>query len=285
MEGVNPLTQGKFTWGQVVKLFLARDISPRTKRNYEARLASFETLDSVVIDNITYDDLHPILRQMKTDYSFYTYKTGVTIARSVFRYASERLDIAMVNPLRDVDLSIPREAPVIDKRVLTVSEIDSLVQQLKPRHRLPTALMGYCGLRIGEVRGLRWMDITDTEIHIRQQRYEDGSFGSLKTRNSIRTIPLPDKVNVLIDRKVVPFNQEDTLLPMQYSYLLKREYHKVGYQISPHSLRHSFATNCVQNGLDYRTVAALLGDTVNTVMNTYSHVNDDMMDRAREIMG
>ncbi|MCS4455170.1 tyrosine-type recombinase/integrase [Clostridium botulinum] len=44
-----------------------------------------------------------------------------------------------------------------------------------------------------------------------------------------------------------------------------------------HELRHTYATKLISNGVDFKTVAQLLGHTVEQTMKTYSHVNDDMM--------
>ena len=47
--------------------------------------------------------------------------------------------------------------------------------------------------------------------------------------------------------------------------------------LSSHHLRHSYATNLIAMGVDFKTAASLLGDTVEMVFNVYSHVNTDMM--------
>ena len=43
-----------------------------------------------------------------------------------------------------------------------------------------------------------------------------------------------------------------------------------------HALRHTFATTLISHGVDVKTVAALLGDRMETVMKTYIHYTDDM---------
>ena len=57
---------------------------------------------------------------------------------------------------------------------------------------------------------------------------------------------------------------------------------KIDNRLSPHSLRHTYASNLLAHGVDIRTVAALLGDTVPTVIKTYIHYTDDMRAAAAE---
>ena len=65
---------------------------------------------------------------------------------------------------------------------------------------------------------------------------------------------------------------------------MNNKFIKCGFNITIHSLRHTYATNLIANGLDFKTTAKLLGHTVEQTMKTYSHVNDDMMDNARKII-
>lgn len=65
---------------------------------------------------------------------------------------------------------------------------------------------------------------------------------------------------------------------------LHREYIKLGFDISIHELRHTYATNFIANGIDFKTAAEYLGHSVKMAMLVYSHVNDDMRKRAVDII-
>ena len=65
---------------------------------------------------------------------------------------------------------------------------------------------------------------------------------------------------------------------------LSKVYNYGGYQITPHSLRHAYATVALQKGVDFKTLSYLLGDTIEVVMRTYAHVNTDMLDHARNVL-
>ena len=48
------------------------------------------------------------------------------------------------------------------------------------------------------------------------------------------------------------------------------------YNYSPHALRHTYATKLMASGVDIQTIAALLGDNVDTITKTYVHYSDEM---------
>ena len=53
----------------------------------------------------------------------------------------------------------------------------------------------------------------------------------------------------------------------------------VGYEITMHTLRHTYATLLIANGTDFKTAAKLLGHDVEMTIKTYSHVTDDILER------
>ncbi|SFC21403.1 Phage integrase family protein [Clostridium uliginosum] len=65
---------------------------------------------------------------------------------------------------------------------------------------------------------------------------------------------------------------------------LNRKFKKLGFNITIHELRHTSATKLIV-GIDFKTAAKLLGHYVKETMKTYSHVNDDMMQRATDLIG
>lgn len=82
-----------------------------------------------------------------------------------------------------------------------------------------------------------------------------------------------------------PINISSRLFPYKTSNsascILKNQYHKLGYNISAHDLRHTYVSMLVASGLDFQTVASLIGDTVEITIKTYSHFTSDMMSKAK----
>lgn len=149
-----------------------------------------------------------------------------------------------------------------------------------------------CGLRIGELCALKWSDINIRKKilyiskTIQRISYNQGKgkthlvITSPKTQTSVREIPLATRICELID-KMQDLNQEGFVLTNTETPLEPRTYRKyyerfIGQNQLPrlnfHCLRHTFATRCIENGADCKTVSELLGhSTINTTMNMYVH--------------
>lgn len=149
-----------------------------------------------------------------------------------------------------------------------------------------------CGLRIGEVCALRWedFDFNGQIIHIRrtlQRIYLSNEIphtkvviSAPKTPTSVRDIPLSQKmmdmIGCLTDRREQGYiltNDEYYLEPrtLRKFYMHFLEQHQIK-SLNFHCLRHTFATRCIENGGDYKSVSELLGHTtINTTLNMYVH--------------
>jgi Site-specific recombinase XerD len=65
---------------------------------------------------------------------------------------------------------------------------------------------------------------------------------------------------------------------------LSRCYKNLGYNISVRELRHTYSTGLVAQGLDFKTIAKLMGHDLQQTIKPYSHVTNDMMKRATKII-
>ena len=150
----------------------------------------------------------------------------------------------------------------------------------------------YSGIRIGELCALKWEDIDLKKgiIYIRktiQRIYIKDKYNNVskviltppKTKNANREIPV--NKNFLEILKKVKANKEDYILTGNKEYIEPRTYRKYFNKVLDkininhfnfHSLRHTFATNCISLGVDYKTVSELLGHAnVNITLNLYVH--------------
>lgn len=146
------------------------------------------------------------------------------------------------------------------------------------------------GLRQGEVCGLKWEDvdfknemIAIRRIVIRVKALEGKTKTKLiltnpKTKNSIRLLPIPKKMYELLykNRK----QDECFILTGTTRYMDPRTYYnhyqkllkKIGLHHTYHDLRHTFATNCIELGMDAKTLMELLGHaSINTTLAIYTH--------------
>lgn len=158
------------------------------------------------------------------------------------------------------------------------------------------------GIRSSELRGLKWSDI-DFEnriIHIQRNVTYDSNnnkfiVGELKTNSGYRDIPMTEiaseiltniKRNIANKTNMLPFefidhiflNSNNKLIPnSNYDSYLKKICNKAGIEkISMHTLRHTFATRCIESGMKPKTVQKILGHAnISMTMDLYVHVTED----------
>lgn len=148
------------------------------------------------------------------------------------------------------------------------------------------------GLRIGEVCGLQWGDFdfeADT-LTIRRtvSRIYCGTgrtkvvVQTPKTRSSGREIPVPHALMVLLSKLRGHFSSDTWFLsgntekptePRCYRKSIRIYLRRAAVrQVHPHALRHTFATTCLQNGCDIKTLSEILGHTdANITLKRYVH--------------
>ena len=150
----------------------------------------------------------------------------------------------------------------------------------------------YSGIRIGELCALRWEDVdfkknsltinkTIQRVYIKDKNKNISKviITTPKTKNANREIPInKDFLEIL---KKVKSEKKNYILTGNEKYIEPRTYRKYFNKILDelkikhfnfHSLRHTFATNCISLGVDYKTVSELLGHAnVNITLNLYVH--------------
>lgn len=167
--------------------------------------------------------------------------------------------------------------------------------------KLGILLSLYGGMRIGEVCGLRWSDIDFSEntIHICHtvERIKnlnapaDGRktkliLGDAKTYSSDRVIPIPSvllkpllQYSILTDTEFVVSGSSYLYTdPRTFQYSFHRFLEECNLRnVNYHALRHTFATRCIEVGVDIKSLSEMLGHaSVNITLNTYVHSSMDL---------
>ena len=150
----------------------------------------------------------------------------------------------------------------------------------------------YSGIRIGELCALKWDNVdfkkncltinkTIQRVYIKDKDKNVSKviITTPKTKNANREIPI--NKNFLEILKKVKSDKEHYILTGNEKYIEPRTYRKYFNKVLDelkikhfnfHSLRHTFATNCISLGVDYKTVSELLGHAnVNITLNLYVH--------------
>lgn len=178
-----------------------------------------------------------------------------------------------------------------EMRVLTKTEqkrLEVYLNKNMDNYKFGTLLTLYTGMRIGELCALQWKDINHGVIKISKTMYrlkdENGQsrvvIESPKTDTSNRIIPIPlFLVNIV---ELYRANDNTYLLSnekLQYAEprLMQMKFKKMTIEcglenVTFHTLRHTFATRCIECGFDIKTLSEILGHSnVSTTLNKYVH--------------
>ena len=221
-----------------------------------------------------------------------TIRDIITLLMQIIRYAENK---EYIPQLKD-EIIIPNTVTK-DLDVLTISEQKALVNSIKgniTEESIGILLSLFTGLRLGEICALKWADINfDTgtiSITKTMQRIEVENkdtkteiiIDTPKSQKSIRKIPIPDFLLTELKRLSRSCTEEAYILtsskyrytePRAYQYKFKKYLQKASVRdINFHSLRHTFATRAVEQGMDIKSLSEILGhSTVNFTLNRYVH--------------
>jgi len=283
-------------------------IRETTAKGYENRIYChiIPNLGNIPLNELTQSDIQAFYHKLKTSGRMqYTEIFGKGLSDRMIRGChacchaalekAEAEKLIFKNPATGCKLP-PKKAK--EMSVLTPNEVYRFLKQAKYEGVYELCLLEIStGLRRGEIGGLKWEDLNPStcELHIRRQVIitDDGlSTNAPKTKASIRTIILPEQlVNVLMEYKKniksdwmfpSPVNDEKPWHPKSlYVKVMKILEHAECKKVRFHDLRHTFATMALQNGMDVKTLSAMIGHiSATTTLDIYSHNTAEMQIQA-----
>ena len=275
------------TVGEFLEIYAQdKHISYSTYSTYISVFKILKIYNKKII-NVTYSDLkHGIDSSGGAEKSR---NRKIVVTKALFRYA-QNYKIIVENPAENLKKIKIRTRDSLN--VLTEFELQSLLSrartELKFSDYLQIAICAKTGIRAGEMLGLTndCIDLEKREITINKQMgLEKGgrTLTPCKTHNSNRTIPIPKSLvkDIKLYKELYPAQIDNRLFRRKSVNNISKIVKKyVGHGI--HCLRHTYATRLLASGTDIKTVSALLGDTVATVINTYVSYTDDMREKARQ---
>ena len=227
-------------------------------------------------------------------------------------------DLIVKNPAKGVVIH-EGEPEVTEKDILTPEEQVRFVEEARKYNQYGEAflLMLATGMRIGEVLALTWNDVDfeKGEISVTKGLQRNVKIGDLvpepenplelgptKTRTSVRTVPLlKDALELLKNKKRWDVPNEKNLLFISktgglpraeyYREIFKLIVHGAGIEknITPHSLRHTFATRGLESGIELIVMQKILGHSnLKMTADIYTHVlpekKHDSMTKLEEVI-
>ncbi|NEZ46532.1 site-specific integrase [Clostridium niameyense] len=256
-------------------------------------LSKFKDLNKKEMSKITSLDIQRIVdKTTKEGINNNTIRYYVKRLNTLFRCAKEEYKIIDNIPIKNIKIGKPIPTR---KKALTDAEIENLLESFKgDKYYLLIFLAVNTGMRLGELLGLTWdnVDFKNNTLTVNKQwkKVKEGTwgFGDVKSKNSNRTIPVSHTVikelinhkNVInINNRILNFKATNSVCSIVNGKLKKR-----GFDITIHELRHTYATKLVANGIDFKTAAQILGHSVEQTLKTYSHVNNDMLNKAHSVI-
>ena len=244
--------------------------------------------------------------QQEAGLSLKSIRDILTVLKMLLKFANKKGLLSYT----ELNIKLPKNKNLKTVSVFTGKQQRKLMRHLEknPTSRNLGILMClYTGLRIGELCALKWQDIDFemSEIAIKKTMYRVYEVGKRvnpteliisdpKTLHSFRSIPLPEHlIKILLENRPQEF-QELYLLSGKESPIEPRTYRNYYYrilkelklpQLKFHSLRHTFATRCIENDCDCKTVSEILGHAdISTTLNLYMHPSSDQKRRCIEKM-
>ena len=212
--------------------------------------------------------------------------------RSFFRFMQ-------MDGWREDDPSELLESPVLGEHlpeVLSAEEVDALEESIDlskwegPRNKAIIEVLFSCGLRVSELVNLRL-----SSLYVEEQYVKVLGKGSKERLVPISPKAIRELKNWFVDRnlmKIKPGEEDYVFLNRRGVHLtrtmilimIKRQAAEAGITktISPHTLRHSFATALLEGGADLRAIQAMLGHESIGTTEVYTHI--DMSTLRQEIL-
>lgn len=239
-----------------------RHFSRETHRNYIRDVGRFATFLGRPPDTATAEDLRRFqVEQREAGVPVPTMNSVVSALRFFFTHTLDRPDLAR----RLVRVSHPRKLPV----VLSRDEVTRLLNATTCiKHQAALSVAYGAGLRVAEVSMLKVRDIDSERMLLRVERGKGGQY-----RNAM----LPTDLLTLLrqwwklGREQGVMHRDGWLFPGQHALkpISTRQLYRVvveaaqaaqiAKRVGPHTLRHSFATHLLEDGIDIRIIQTLLG--------------------------
>jgi len=247
---ISPLRQ------RMIDDMTARRFSEATQKDYVRNVRKFAAFLGRSPDTATSDDLRRFqLHMAQQQVSPWSINAAIAALRFFFTVTLERPDL--VRPLRIVNE--PRKAPV----VLSQEEVARLLEAAPGlKYKAALSVAYGAGLRVSEVANLKVSDIDSERMML---RVEQG-----KGQRDRYVMLSPQLLELLRDwwrasrPQVWLFPGQNPINPMTPRQLNRavhaaKDLAGISKRVSPHTLRHSFATHLLEQGVDIRVIQVLLG--------------------------
>lgn len=239
------------------------------------------TFSSVPIADITPKDIQNLIDTLaRQHYSAQTVRVQKNVLNLIFKYAMLE-GYCDNNPVTAV--SLPRNLPHSVRQLPSQKEIDTVIESVDKPFGLFAYFLLFTGCRRGEALALQWKDIDfkNKVIHINKSVNYSGDNQNnpivenhTKTQSGTRDIILLD----ILAERLMPGKPNEYVFGLPTKSSLRKKWQRylkeTGLDLTPHQLRHAYATILYDAQIDEKSAQALMGHSnINITRQTYTHIS------------
>lgn len=248
-----------------------RGFSPLTVRNYSFFADKFLKSTEKNCEDFNSDDAKAYLSQLFEGKS----KNTIMLAAASLKFFYQE-----VLKKEFSDIKIPKKDKSLPE-VMSQEEILNLIEATDNRKsRLIVSLLYSSGLRVSELVNLKVDDLNLKE-KLGWVRRGKGSKDRLFTISE----SLSEELAKYLDKKenTYVFSKEKPLTTRNIQKIIKGARLKAGItkKVTPHTLRHSFATHLLEQGTDIRVIQAVLGHSSLNTTQIYTHISNEQLKKIK----
>lgn len=275
-------------WFADIRLKVKESTYMNYQMKYDKHISS--SLGKTLYDKLTVENLNAFIQRKMSSGLSPKYTSDIAgVVRAVCRYAKKRFGYEDKSEFAAMPKSKTKEKELLDKT--EQARLNSYLKANPTPSNIGILLSAATGIRIGELCALKWENINlekrilTVRNTVQRIKNTDGKTAtklvvtSPKSSSSVREIPLPEFIIPMLrglkaKSDCYLLSGTRTLVePRVMQYRFKRILNELKLSnVSYHSLRHLFATNCIALGFDVKALSEILGhSSVEITLNRYVH--------------
>lgn len=272
-------------------ILLTKKLSDNTIMSYSISLYKFLSYIKKDLLSVSESDINKYLTFLNDTMSNASINHEITVLKEFYKYTSRKHNI--LNPMKNFET---RKTAKKLPKFLTIEEVDlllniELVDKFDYRNKAMFELMYATGSRVSEMLNLNVnsIDFTNCLIKVEGKGNKERILPLSDISMKYLSIYINKYRDELIPKKKTKFNNKlflnnhgESLSRVSFRNIIKEEALKKGIkkEVTPHVLRHSFATHLLEGGADLRSVQLLLGHENITTTEIYTHLSNDFIKKS-----